>query len=79
MTYSATTGPRASCVRPPRDCATGCARVLKCVWMKQYHPFFLYRLWNHFSLLLLFKGVGSRGVTMRMRCFIFKFLGGGGS
>ena len=60
-TCSATTGPRASRVRQPRDCATGRALVLKCVWTKLHHQFFLYRLWDYFPLLLLLKGVGSWG------------------
>ena len=59
--YSAATGPRASCVRQPRACATGRAQVLKCVWTKLHHQFFLYRLWYYFPLLLLLKGVGSWG------------------
>jgi len=39
---------RASCVQPPRYCATGCALVLKCVWMKLHRHFFV-QCWNHFS------------------------------
>ena len=46
--YSAATEPRASRVRPPRDCATGCALVLKCVWMKLHQHFFV-QCWNCFS------------------------------
>ena len=68
MTYSAVTGPRASCVRPPRDCAPGSAPVLKYVWMKLHHHSFLCNIWNHFPLLLFFKGVGPLEVTMRMGC-----------
>ena len=59
--YSAATEPRASFVRLPHDGATGCALVLKCMWMKLHHQFFLYRLWDYFPLLLLLKGVGSWG------------------
>ena len=40
MTYSAATGPRASCVRPPRDCAPGSVPVFKYVWMKLHHHSF---------------------------------------
>ena len=38
--YSAAMGPRASRVRPPRDCAPGRAPVLKCVWMKLHRHSF---------------------------------------
>ena len=73
MTFSAATEPRASCVRPPHDCATGSALVLKCVCMKQHPKFFLCRFWNHFSLLLLFKGVGPRRITVRTGCLGLNF------
>ena len=75
MICSAVTGPRASRVRPPRDCAARCALVLKCVWMKLHRHSFLCNIWNLFPLLLFFKGVGPRGVTMQMGCFIFEFRG----
>jgi len=73
MTSSAATEPRALCVRPPHDCATGSALVLKCVCMKQHPKFFLCRFWNHFSLLLLFKGVGPRRITVRTGCLGLSF------
>ena len=60
-TYSAATGPRASRVRPPRDCATGCALVLKCVWMELHRYFFCAIFGTVFPLPLFFKGVGPWG------------------
>ena len=71
--YSATTGPSASCVRPPRDCAPGSAPVLKCVWMKLHCPFLLCKLWNHFSPVLFVKGVGPKQLTKRIGCFRVEF------
>ena len=75
MTCSAATGPRASRVRPPRDCAPGSALVLKYVWMELHRHFFCAIFGTVFPLLLFFKGVGPRGVTMQMGCFIFEFWG----
>jgi len=74
MTCSAATGPRASRVRPPRDCAARCALVLKCVWMKLHRNFFCAIFGTIFPLFLFFKGVGSRRVTLLVVCFIFEFL-----
>jgi len=73
-TYSAAMEPTASCVHPPRDCAAGCALVLKCVWMKLRRHFFCAISGTIFPLPLFFKGVGSRRVTMLGDCFIFEFL-----
>ena len=70
MTYSAATEPRASCVHSPRDYAAGCALVLKCVWIKLHRHFFCAIFGTVFPLPLFFKGVGSRGITVRMDCFI---------
>ena len=70
MTYSAATEPRASCVHSPRDYAAGCALVLKCVCIKLYRHFFCAIFGTVFPLLLFFKGVGSRRVTMLVGFFI---------
>ena len=72
-TYSAATGPRASRVRPPRDCAPRSVRVLNaCGWNYTVIPFVQYL--NRFLQRLFFKGVGSQRVTMLVGCFIFEFL-----
>ena len=73
-TYSAATEPRASCVYSPRDCAAGCALVLKCVWMKLHRHLLCAIFGTVFPLLLFFKGVGSRRVTLLAGCFVFEFL-----
>ena len=73
MTSSAATEPRASRVWPPCDCATRCALVLECMWTKLHRQFFLWNLWNHFSLVRSFKGVGPRRITVRTGCLGLSF------
>jgi len=73
MTSSAATEPRASHVWPPCDCATRCALVLECMWTKLHRQFFLWNLWNHFSLVWSFKGVGPRRITVRTGCLGLSF------
>ena len=71
--YSAATGPSASCVRPPRDCAPGSAPVLKCVWMKLHCQFFCASFGIIFSPVLFVKGVGPKQLTKRIGCFRVEF------
>jgi len=73
MTSSAATEPRASRVWPPCDCATRCALVLECMWTKLHRQFFLWNLWNHFSLVWSFKGVGPRRITVHTGCLGLSF------
>ena len=55
------------------DCVAGCALVLECMWTKLHHQFFLWNLWNHFSLVWSFKGVGPRRIAVRTSCLGLSF------
>ena len=72
MTYSAATGPRASRVRPPRDCAPGSAPVLKRVWMKLHRHSFCAIFGINFSCIYFF--LGRLSESMLTGCLIFEFL-----
>jgi len=44
-----------------------------CLWTKLHRQFFLWNLWNHFSLVWSFKGVGPRRITVRTGCLGLSF------